>query len=306
MKTIQSIILPAVVTGVALLITSGLAAADNVFVVNNGNSTVSEISNGVVSNFITTDLASPTGIAIASDGDFVVANNAGYIEEYSPGGTPIEQYFAGPLNNPRGITFDSAGNLYVATQGSHQIVEIPVGGGSDSVIATGFSAINGLAFSNGTLYATDGGAGTVDSVVGGVITPIVTGLSSPNGITFDAAGNLMYVVQHGNSEISEFTVGGVPISNPFISQTSAMGPKTIAIDSQGDFFVTDYNDSTVTEYDPTGAILLNTFQSSDLNGPCFVVTQVAVPEPATYALLFAGLGIVYFMNRRRKVAPVSI
>jgi len=305
MKTIQSIVLPAVVTGVALLMASGLAVADNVFVVNNGNSTVSEISGGVVSNFITTDLASPTGIAIASDGDFVVANNAGYVEEYSPTGAPITQYFAGPMNNPRGMTFDPAGNLYVALQGSHQVIEIPVGGGSDSVIATGFSAINGLAFSNGTLYATDGGAGTVDSVIGGVITPIVTGLSSPNGITFDAAGNLMYVVQHGNSTVSEYTVGGVPVATPFITQTGEMGPKTIAIDSLGDFYVTDYNDSTVTEYDSMGN-LLNTFASSDLNGPCFVVTQVAVPEPATYGLLLVGLGIVYFVNRRRKVATVSI
>jgi sugar lactone lactonase YvrE len=305
MKTTQFFILPVMVSGLALLATSGVATADNVFVVNNGNNTVSEISNGVVSTFISEDLNSPTGIALASDGDFLVANNGGYVEEYSNSGAPIEQYTTGAsLNNPRDIAFDSSGNLFVAEQGNHDILEIPVGGGAGTIVASGFSAINGLSFDDGTLYATDGGAGTVNTVVGGIVTPIVTGLNSPNGITFNAAGTDMYVVSHDSATVGEFTIGGTPVSNPFISLTSAMGPKAIAVDSAGDFFVTDNGDNTVTEFFANGTFD-QTISSSDFSGPCFVITEAAVPEPSTYALLFAGLGMLYFM-RRRKVATVSI
>ncbi len=284
MKKLPPFILSAALAGVAAILTTGIASADNVFVVNNGGSSVSEISGGVVTPFITSDLNSPTGIAIASDGDFFVANNAGYVEEFSPTGAAIEQYSTGE-NNPRGITFDSAGNLYVAEQGNHDILEIPVGGGPGTVVASGFSAINDLAFDNGTLYVTDGGAGSIDAVSGGSITQLVTGLSSPNGLAFDNAGHV-FVVQHNSSTISEYTTTGTVVDSSFITETGAQGPKTLAIDSAGDFYITDNGDNTVTEYNAAGD-LLATFSSSTFNGPCFVATDIAVPEPSTYALLLA-------------------
>jgi len=303
MKKFQTILLPAVIAGVASLLATGLASADNVFVVNNGGNTISEISNGVVSTFIATDLNGPTGIAINSAGDFFVDNNGnnGYIEEYSPTGVPIGQYSTGE-NNPRGLAFDSAGNLDVAVQGTHQILQIPVGGGSGTILASGFSAINGVGFSGGTLYATDGGAGAVDTVTGSTPTTYVNGLSSPNGIAFDSAGD-MFLVEHGSSTIAEIPFGSTTAS-AFITQTSAQGPKDVAIDSSGDFFITDNSNNTFTQYSPTG-VLIATFAGSSFNGPCFVVTQAAVPEPSTYALMLAGLGLLYFRNRR-KLATLRI
>jgi len=306
MKKITSIFLPAIVAGVTSLLASGIASADNIFVVNNGSNTVMEMSNGIISTFIATDLNSPTGIAINSAGDFFVANNGnnnGYIEEYSPSGVPIQEIATG-LNNPRGIAFDSAGNLDVAVQGSQEVLQIPVGGGADSVLASGFSAINYVSYENGTLYVTDGGAGTLDTVSGGTVTPLVTGLSSPNGMTFDSNGNL-FVVQHGSSTISEIPFGTTTV-NPIIAQTSSQGPKAIAIDSLGDFYVTDNTDSTVTEYNSTGN-LIATFSSLNFNGPCYIVDQqLAVPEPSTYALMLVGLGGLLYFRSRRKMVPLPL
>ncbi len=303
MKNLRAFILPAVAAGVASLIVPSLASADNVFVVNNGSNTVSEISNGAVSTFTATDLNSPTGIAINSAGDVFVANNgsssgSGYIEEYSPTGTPIEQYYSG-LNNPRGITFDSSGNLYVAVQGSQQFIEIPVGGGTDTVLASGFSAPNGVAFDSNTLYASDGGSGnTIDTISNGSSSTVISALSSPNGLAFDSAGNL-FVVQHGTNAITEFLAGST-VGTTFIQQTSAQGPKAIAIDSTGDFFITDNTSGTVTEYSKAGA-LLDTFTNPNFSGPCYITTELAVPEPTTYALIFAGMGALYFMRRKKAI-----
>jgi sugar lactone lactonase YvrE len=306
MKNIHSLCLSAVVAGAGSILAPGIACADNVFVSNNGNNTVEEISGGVTSAFITTDLDSPTGIAI-DGGNVFVANNGsgidtGYIAEFSLATGAFEQNYSTGEVGPRGLAFDSAGNLYVADQTTGTIVEIPVGGGTGTVIASGLSFPNGVAFNDGTLYATEGAGDSIDTITGGVVTQLVTGLDSPNGLTFDSAGDL-FVVDHGSSSVLEYTSAGVPVGvPPFIAQLSAQGPKTIAIDSAGDFYVTDNGDSTVTEYGSTGN-LIATFDNGAFNGPCFVAIDV-VPEPTTCLLLIAGLGLLFFMYRR-KAAPVA-
>jgi sugar lactone lactonase YvrE len=185
-------------------------------------------------------------------------------------------------------------------------VEIPVGGGTGTVIASGLSYPNGLAFDDGTLYATEGAGNSIDTITGGVVTQLVTGLNSPNGLAFDSEGDL-FVVNHGDSSVLEYTSAGVPVGiPPFIAQSSAQGPKTIAIDSEGDYYVTDNNDDTVTEYGPTGN-LIATFDNGAFNGPCFVTVDIdPAPEPTTCALLIAGLGLLFFMHRRKTATAARV
>jgi serine/threonine-protein kinase len=306
----QFIFLPAVIAGVAIVLTSGIASADNVFVSNNGNGTVEEITgSSMPTTIIDTGLNSPTGIAIYGNDVFVANNgssvNAGYVEEYSLAtDLPVATYATG-LVGPRGIAFDSAGNLYVADQGNGSVVEIPTGGGSVETLATGLTAPNDVVFANGVLYATEGGSNQVVTIADGGAAPLVTGngLSSPNGIAFDG-GNLL-VVNHGSAQVLAYSTGGTnlgsAVQSPYLSSLNQ--PKAIAVDSEGDFYVTDNGDETVTEYSPTG-VLLQVYSTDAggnpaFNGSGFIVTQSTVPEPTTYALMFAGLGVLIFMARRK-------
>jgi len=305
MKKIHSLLLPAVVAGIASILTSGIAFADDVFVVNNGSDTVDEINGNTVSTFIDTDLNSPTGIAIY-DGDVYVANNGnganeGYVAEFSSAGAFIEDYSTGE-NGPRGITFDSAGDLYVVNQSSGNVVEIPTGGGTGTVVASGLGTPNAVALEGGTLYVT---SGIVDTVTGGVTTPFATtDLTSPNGLAFDSAGNLL-VVNHGTSQILEYSPTGTLIGSAVepAYASSVNAPKDVALDSLGDFYVTDAGDNTVTEYNSSGQLVqvYSTFPggASAFDGPCFLTTELVVPEPTTYALLLSGLGLLFFMARRK-------
>jgi DNA-binding beta-propeller fold protein YncE len=74
------------------------------------------------------------------------------------------------LNEPTGIAFDNAGNLYVANYAGGTIEKVMPGG-------------NGSVFAN-------------------------SGLNTPFGLAFDSAGNL-YPANQGNNTIEKFTPGGV-------------------------------------------------------------------------------------------------
>ena len=80
------------------------------------------------------------------------------------------------LNNPCNITFDSFGNLFIADLRNDRIRKVTI---STGIIST--------AAGNGTwLYTGDGGQATA------------AGISNPDGLAFDAAGNL-YLVGDGNN-----------------------------------------------------------------------------------------------------------
>jgi hypothetical protein len=49
---------------------------------------------------------------------------------------------------------------------------------------------------------------------------------------------------------------------------------------------------------PQGVILS---QATDINNNGQVIAMGVIPEPETYALLLAGLGLVGFMARRKKM-----
>jgi hypothetical protein len=87
------------------------------------------------------------------------------------------------LDQPNGVAYDAAGNFYIADTDNFVIREVNLAGITTVVAGTGEQGFGG-----------DGGPAT--SAL----------LDSPEGIAFDAAGNL-YIADSGNHRIREVTAG---------------------------------------------------------------------------------------------------
>jgi sugar lactone lactonase YvrE len=111
---------------------------------------------------------------------------SGTILEYTPGGT--QSTFATGLTEPRGLAFDSAGNLFEADKTSGNIYEFTPGG-VRSTFATGLFQPIGLAFDGaGNLFEADVGSGNIfEFTPGGVRSTFATGLSGPSWLAFGPA-----------------------------------------------------------------------------------------------------------------------
>ena len=115
------------------------------------------------------------------------------------------------MNQPYGLAFDSAGNLYVANNGNSTIQKFTPGGIGSLFANTGLNRPVGLAFdSAGNLYVSNSGDDTIEKFTPGGVGSVFanTGLNQPYGLAFDSAGNL-YVANFGSSTIEKFTPGGV-------------------------------------------------------------------------------------------------
>jgi hypothetical protein len=173
--------------------------------------------------------------------------------------TPTVSTFASGFNDPNGLAFDAAGNLYVAnTQTS--ILSKVTQAGVVSTFASGDDP-EGLAFgAAGNLYVANLGNSTVMEVTpAGVVSTFASGFSDPFELAFDGAGNL-YVSNLGNNTVSKVTPAGVV--STFASGFS--GPFGAVFDGAGNLYIANLSNNTVSKVTPTGVV--STF-ASGLSGP---------------------------------------
>lgn len=133
------------------------------------------------------------------------------------------------LRNPKGIAFDSAGNLYIADSGNHRIRKVT----PDGVITT--LAGNGIVGALG-----DGGLA------------INAQLNEPRGVAVDTAGNV-YIADTGNHKIRKVTSGGIISTVAGTGENGFAGdgglaiaaqlssPGGITTDSAGNVYIADTN-----------------------------------------------------------------
>lgn len=125
---------------------------------------------------------------------------------------------AATFSNPRGITVDGSGNLYVADSASNKIRKIVIATQAVTTLATSLSDPRGITTDGTYLYVTLTGDSTIRKIPIGGGTPTSLGsFLTPLGITTD--GTYLYVANSANNTILRMTNAGG-------SQTSLVGAYT--------------------------------------------------------------------------------
>src|SRR6202522_4270858 len=153
------------------------------------------------------ELNYPEGVAVDSAGNIYIADqqnsrirkvtaSTGIISTVAGNGTAGYSGDGGlatsaELRNPRGVTVDASGNIYIADSGNSCIREVIVSTGGISTVA-----------GNGTVgYSGDGG-----------LSPSAE-LYSPDGLAVDSAGNI-YIADTGNERIRAVGLEAAPVVLP--------------------------------------------------------------------------------------------
>ncbi len=183
------------------------------------------------------------GVSIGVADAYAVIDAAGNLWVASHSGNTISEYLntslaasgtpqaavtisGAALNGPDGLAFDPAGNLWVANASGNTIVE----------------------------YTAEQLAGSGNPAPAVVISG--SALSSPARLSFDVAGDL-WVPNQGANTVVEFSatqVGAGGSLTPVISLAADSGsldaPDALAFDSDGDLWVANRSNSTISEYSP--------------------------------------------------------
>ncbi|HXP62031.1 MAG TPA: hypothetical protein VN829_16160, partial [Dongiaceae bacterium] len=249
-------------------------SATNVYVIDNGNSTIREVTqNG--GQWIVSTIAGTVGVSGTNDG------------------------LTAEFNYPNGLAVDSATNLWVADTFNCLMREVsPVSGIWMATTAAGTALPRGSVDGAGTIaqfnypfgvavdtqgdvYVGDYGNNTIRLVTpGGVVTTLAgqpgipgsndgTGTNAqfngPDGLALDTAGNV-YVADWGNHTVRKLTpsgtnwvvttlagIAGAPgLANGSPGQFSY--PSGVAVDTNGNVYVADQGNDAIRKVTPAGAV----------------------------------------------------
>lgn len=242
----------------------------NLFVLSQGNG-----YNGTIKKFspgggflgtIATGVTGGEGLAFdASDNLYVATNNGstGSILKITPGLSVTT--FATGFATPAGLTFDSAGDLWVMDWGTD-----PYGEGAFYKVSP---------------------AGTVSTI-------FAPNLNGPLGVAIAPDGDFYFVA---NTTGWLAKIYGAP-TYVIDDLTMVDGPYGVAVNSLGDVYITDDsgNIRKLVQVDTGEGMEDSTIVfASGLSAPTYMVFAAAIPEPSTYAMLvaLAALGLAVWRRR---------
>jgi len=251
----------------------------------------------------------PTGLAVDTNGNLYIAdrNNhrirkvdtGGIITTVAGNGTDGDsgdggQATAANLDNPKAVTVDATGNIYISDWYNNKIKKVNTSGIISTYAGTGNSGFSG---DNGQATAAE--------------------LKSPDGIAVDAAGNV-YFSDRSNDRIRKIgtdgvitTVAGKGGFNAFsgdggqATNAELNDPNGIALDATGNIYVTDRDNNRIRKIGTDGVIntIIGT-GTATYNGDGQVGTATSIDGPSGIAIDNSGNIIFadYDNQRIRKLA----
>jgi sugar lactone lactonase YvrE len=307
-------------------------AAGSLYIADRGNHRIRKVTAaGVISTFAGTGsigfggdggaataatIWTPYAVAVDSGGNVYIADNgnkrvrrvtsAGTISTYAGTGQVAAASGSGgdglpgtaaQLSSPLGTALDAAGNLYVADTGNHRIRRIDTNGLISTVAGTGTGGSVG-----------DGGAATAAQ------------LNAPQGVAFDAAGNL-YIGDTLNNKVRKVTPAGVisTFAGTGVAGSTGDGgtasaarlsqPRGVATDAAGNVYVADSANNKIRRVTVGG--IISTFAGTGTAGSTGdggLATAARLSDP--WGVAIDGSGNVYVGGNAeykvRKVDAVGI
>lgn len=269
-------------------------------------------------------LNQPYGLALDATGNLYIADlgNArvrkvaadGTIQTVAGGGTlpAATTGLGGPatsaqLAQPRNVTLDAAGTLYIADFGANQVYRVDTGGILTLVAGTGTAGFSGVGTSAllaelkapagltvdpmGALYIADSGNNRVRKVYNGVIITVLN-TPAPTGVALDSTG-MLYVAAAGFFGTVVQQISGVASA------------RDVTVDSLGNIYLTS---GAFVQEIPSGGSLTTIAGSGDLpnfGGDGGPATSAELDSPSGFAVDSAGNWYIADSanNRIRKVTP---
>ncbi len=195
----------------------------------------------------------PSGLALDASGNLYVADTGNHtIRKITPSGAVTTlagtagreggadgSGSAARFSYPRGLTIDTAGNLYVADPGNEEIRRITPAG----VVTTFAGSLEGAVDGRGTAARFD----------------------APRDIVFDRATATFYVIDHGNETLRRISASGdvttlagstgvSGAADGLGSEARFNGPWGLGIDTQGNVYVADRGNDAIRKVTPQGRV----------------------------------------------------
>ncbi|MHB8260539.1 MAG: NHL domain-containing protein [Bacteroidia bacterium] len=207
------------------------------------------------------------------------------------------QATAAKLDYPRGVKVDATGNLYISDSENNRIRKINTAGIITTVAGNGTAG-----------YSGDGGQATT------------AGLYNPNGVAFDALGN-MYIPDDYNNRVRMINTAGIitTIAGTGTATYSGDGgqasvaelnfPSGVCLDAAGNLYIADQSNNRIRKINTAGVI--STFVGNGTAGSSGDMGQATVAEiNAPFGVVFDASGNLYIADRSnqriRKVNTTGI
>lgn len=207
-------------------------------------------------------LYSPSGVVEDSSGNLFIAdtsNNrirmvtpAGIISTIAGTGAAGSSGDNGPasageLNAPRGLTIDSADNLYIADSGNNEVRRITPGGAISTIASQLNNPVSVAVDQHGSIYIADSGNNRIVQVTASGTLSTLAKVNGPLAVAVDASGN---VVAADATQIWNIAAGGTTTS--LINGLTS--PASLAFASDGTLLIADTGANVVRELSASGVL----------------------------------------------------